>query len=111
MADVHTRVFPSLSIVGQHQRQSLRVLRYTLDERISELPVLTCELHEDSAPLPRPGEVIDQRAVFTLAREDGSAERSFAGIVVAAELGPDADDVPALTVEIAPVLWQLEKRA
>lgn len=110
MADVHTRVLPTLTIAGR----SLRVLRFSLDERISELPVLTCELHDEEAALPRPGEVIDQRAVLKLERADGSvivSERLFAGVVISAELGPDQDDVPALSVEVAPILWQLGQRA
>ncbi len=109
MADVlHTQIAPSLSIAGKHYA----VVRYELDERVSALGVLTCELYDAAGELlPGPGDVLDKAATFQLTRSDGAPPRGFVGTVVNAELGPDADDVPSLRVVVAPTLWNLKKRA
>src|ERR1700742_4256868 len=107
MDTLHRTVTASLTLAGH----SFRVLRYTLSERLDEPAELRCDLFDDHAPLPRPGEVIGKAASFTLSRSDGSQERSFAGDVVRAELGPDADDVPRLRIVVVPHLFALKKRA
>lgn len=100
------RIEPAIQIDGQ----SFRVLAFSLDEGISEVPVLVCRVFDDTAPLPRPNDVIGKRARFTLSRDDGSETRTFWGALVRAELGPGEDDVPVLTVESAPRLWELGRR-
>jgi type VI secretion system secreted protein VgrG len=107
MAELHVVVLPSLSVAGK----DYRVLEYELDERLSELGGLTAALYLDEELLPGPGDLIDQPASFKLERSDGSASRSFEGVVVAAELAPDDDDVPAMHVVVMPALWNLSKRA
>ncbi len=107
MDELHRIVLPSLSIAGH----AYRVLGYVLDERLSTPAELTCELFDDLAPLPRPGEVVGQAASFTLARSDGSQTRAFSGDVVRAELGPDPDDLPCLRIRVVPHLFSLTKRA
>ncbi|APR79155.1 Rhs element Vgr family protein [Minicystis rosea] len=88
------------------------MLRYELDERLAELGVLELALWDDAEEaLPAPGEVLDKAAAFTLARSDGSQERSFFGTVIHAEVAPDDDDLPVLHVVVAPKLWNLTKRA
>jgi type VI secretion system secreted protein VgrG len=106
MSDLHQTIDPALSIEGR----ALRVTRYELVEGLSELSRLACELFDDEAPLPRPGDVVGKKAVFTLARSDGSDSRTFVGTIVRAELAPDADDVPSLRLVVAPRLWNLGKR-
>jgi len=88
-----------------------RVLGFSLGENLNAPGRLACSLFDDEAPLPRPGDIVGKSAVFTLSREDGAEERSFAGIVASAELGPGEDDVPSLDVVVVSRLWQLEKRA
>src|SRR5262245_58477256 len=79
---------------------------------MSELGLLELELWDDGGEtLPAPGDVLDQAATFTLARIDGSQERSFVGTVVHAEIDFDDDDLPVLKVALAPKLWNLTKRA
>jgi type VI secretion system secreted protein VgrG len=108
MADVHTLAIPSVTIGGR----AYFVLRYELDEKLAELGVLSCALWDDSEELlPAPGDVLDQAATFTLARDDGSEVRAFVGKVVHAALAPDDDDLPVLHVVVAPTLWNLSKRA
>jgi type VI secretion system secreted protein VgrG len=107
VADINTRIIPGLSIEGK----AYHVLRFTLDEQLSEVSVLFCELFDFDGPLPRPRDVLGERALFTLAHDDGAEVRSFAGLIVSAELVPGADDVPSLRLEVAPALWNLGKRA
>lgn len=107
MADINVRIIPGLSIEGK----AYYVLRFGLDEQLSEVSVLSCELFDFDGPLPRPRDVLGKPAVFTLAADDGAVIRSFAGSIISAELAPDADDVPSLRLEVAPALWNLEKRA
>lgn len=106
MSDLHQTIDPALTIEGR----ALRVLRYELVEGLSEVARLACELFDDEAPLPRPGDVVGKKAVFTLTRSDGNDSRSFVGTIVRAELAPDADDVPSLRLLVAPRLWNLGKR-
>ncbi|EYF04182.1 type VI secretion system Vgr family protein [Chondromyces apiculatus] len=108
MANNHTQALPSVTIADR----GFFVLRYALDERMSELGVLELDLWDDAGEtLPAPGDVLDQAATFTLARSDGGQERSFVGTVVQAELSVDDDDLPVLQVVVAPKLWNLTKRA
>lgn len=108
MANLHTVPVPSVTIAGK----GYRVLKYELEERLSELSTLYCELFDDQEELlPPPGDVLDQEAVLTIERADGSQVRSWVGKVVSAEVSPDDDDVPALRVVVAPRLWNLKKRA
>ena len=107
MANNHTQALPSVTIAGR----GYFVLRFDLDERVSELGV-ELELWDDAdEALPSPGEVLDQPATFTLARSDGTQERSFVGTVVHAEIAFDDDYLPFLKATVAPKLWNLEKRA
>ena len=106
MATSNQLVTPTIDVDGK----AYRILAYELDEQVSELGSLQCDLYDDADALPRPEEVIDKRATFTLTRDDGQL-RHWHGMVVMAELGPDEDDVPALRVHIAPTLWQLGRRA
>ncbi|MFT3770332.1 MAG: type VI secretion system tip protein TssI/VgrG [Minicystis sp.] len=108
MANNHTQALPSVTIDGR----AFFVLRYEMDERLSELGVLNLELWDDAEEvLPAPGEVLDKAATFTLSRSDQSQEQSFIGTVVHAEIAPDDDDLPVLHVVVAPKLWNLGKRA
>jgi len=108
VANNHIQALPSVTIAGR----GFFVLRYELDERMSELGLLELDLWDDAEEaLPTPGDVLDQVATFTLARSDGSQERSFVGAVVHAEIAPDDDDLPVLKVTVAPRLWTLTKRA
>ncbi|AUX22313.1 hypothetical protein SOCEGT47_028140 [Sorangium cellulosum] len=107
MADHHLAAIPSVSVEGK----TYQVLRFELDEQLSELTHLECDLLDDAAALPRPKDVLDRRAVFTLSRSDGGQTRAFAGTIVLAELLADGDDVPALRVVVAPALWGLGQRA
>jgi len=91
--------------------RSFRVLRFSLEEALGKPGRLVCSLYDDDAPLPRPGELIGERAVFRLDREDGAEARVYSGLVFSAELAPGEDDVPALEIEIAPRLRELERRA
>ncbi|WP_437640119.1 type VI secretion system Vgr family protein [Sorangium sp. So ce854] len=107
MAEHHILAIPSVSVEGK----VYRVLRFELAEQLSELTRLECDLLDDEAALPRPKDVLDRRAVFTLTRSDDTQTRTFAGTIVAAELLPDGDDVPMLRVHVAPALWNLGQRA
>ncbi len=106
MADLNLLAIPALTVQGK----AWRVIRFELDERLSELPVLACEVYEPDEILPPPGDLLDQPATFTLTRADGVV-RSFVGSVVGADHEPDDDGVPTLHLVIAPALWNLTKRA
>jgi type VI secretion system secreted protein VgrG len=108
VANNHTQALPSVTIAGR----SYYVLRYDLDERMSQLGALDLDLWDDAEEtLPAPGDILDKAATFTLKRSDESQERSFVGTVVHAEITFDEDDLPFLKVTVAPRLWNLEKRA
>lgn len=107
MPELHGAILSEIAIEGK----TFRVLRFELEEELSALGSLLCEFFDDTAPLPRPSEIIDKKAVFSLSRSDGSQARRFAGRIISAELGPDNDDILFMRVEIAPVFWNLKKRA
>lgn len=107
MATLHVVAIPTLTVEGKEYR----VQRFELVEQLSELSRLECEVFDDSAAMPRPKELLDKPAIFTLTRSDGSQSRAYAGTIALAELAPDGDDVPTLRVVVAPTLWNLEKRA
>ncbi|MEJ7735646.1 MAG: contractile injection system protein, VgrG/Pvc8 family, partial [Polyangiaceae bacterium] len=106
MAPPIRRVTPSLVIADQ----AFQVISWELDERLDEPSTLRCDLSLGDAALPRPGTLVDERAHFSLTRDDDQVRR-FHGLVVAAEVLPDDDDVPYLRVEVAPSLWELDQRA
>src|SRR5690348_13501220 len=100
MAELHVVVLPSIKVAGK----DYRVLEFEMDERLSELGGLSVAIYSDEEVFPPPGDLLDQPASFKLERSDGSATRSFEGVVVAAELAPDEDDVPAMHLVVMPAL-------
>lgn len=109
MQTIHARILPELSI--ESAPSGLRVLAYTLDEALSEPSRLACVFDAGDKVLPKPADLLDKRATFVLRRTEDAQERSFTGVVVACELGPDSDDVPSMRVEVAPSVWDLGQRA
>lgn len=107
MPELHGAILSDISIGGK----SFRVLRFEMEEKVSELGFVECEFFDDAGSLPRPLEIIDKKAVFSLQRHDGAQVRRFAGRIISAELGPDNDDVLFMRVIVAPVFWNLKKRA
>lgn len=89
--------------------QPLAVLEYELNESISELSFLRCNLVHHDQELPEASSLIGKSAKFVLESTEGG-ERVFVGLVVAASTVQSGDDVMSLELEIAPPLFRLAKR-
>ncbi len=92
----------SLVVAGK----TYRVVRHALHEQLSEVSRLLCCLEIDAADPPEPAALIDQAAVFTVGKEDGSEKRTFVGSVVRAR---GTEEIVELLV--APKAWRMSRRA
>jgi type VI secretion system secreted protein VgrG len=100
-------VEPSIDVEGA----SYRVLRYDLLDDMFEVSRLFCEIMDDEGDAPEPSTLVDKAVTFTLTRSDGGPKRFFYGKAVAVVRMPDHDDIRTVHLEVAPALWQLQKRA
>lgn len=100
-------VEPTISVEGT----SYRVLKYDLIEDMFDVSRLHCEIMDDGADAPEPASLVDKAVEFTLTRSDGAPKRSFFGKVITVERVPSQDDIRTVHLEVAPALWQLQKRA
>jgi type VI secretion system secreted protein VgrG len=107
VAEMEVKIEATLDVEGT----PFRVLRYDLIESVSALSLCECEVMEDDAEPRSPGDLIGKTAKLELGRADGSQTRTFTGRVVVAERIADEDGVRTVHLEIAPVPWQLGKRA
>jgi type VI secretion system secreted protein VgrG len=107
MAEVKVIVEPFMDIEGD----AYQVLRYELNEELSELSELRCELSQLDVEPTAPANLLDKTASFTLKRSDGSQERQFVGRIIEAERRSDGDDVRTIHIVVAPVPWVLKKRS
>ncbi|MEM6790294.1 MAG: type VI secretion system tip protein TssI/VgrG [Myxococcota bacterium] len=107
MAEVEAFIVPALDVEGR----SFEVLHYRVEERLSEVPRLSCELIEgDLAPCP-PAELVGRRATLHLRRTDGADARTFGGRVIRAARAPDVDGVRTIHLDIAPLPWSWSQRS
>jgi len=100
-------VEPTITVEGT----SYRVLRYDLIEDMFEVSRLQCEIMADDADAPEPAALVNKAVEFTLHRSDGAPKKFFFGKVVTVERAPGTDDIRTVHLEVAPALWQLQKRA
>ena len=100
-------VEPTIDVEGT----TYRVLRYDLIDDMFEVPRLHVEIMNDDGDAPEPADLVNKAATFTLIRSDGAPKRFFYGKAVTVARVPNTDDIRTVHMEIAPALWQLQKRA
>ncbi len=100
-------VEPTIDVEGT----TYRVLRYDLIDDMFEVPRLHVEIMSDDGDAPEPADLVNKAATFTLIRSDGAPKRFFYGKAVTVARVPNSDDIRTVHLEIAPALWQLQKRA
>jgi type VI secretion system secreted protein VgrG len=111
MADGLVNVKGAVEIDGE----AYRLLACQIRESLSALPVAVIELGTldsvNNAGPPDPTGMIGKPVLITLAREDESQSRTFAGIATEATRFADKEGRPFTRITVVPRLFRLGKRA
>lgn len=111
MASQFIQVVGDMDVEGE----AFRLLTFSSREALSEVPSWVVEATSmdivATGAVPDPVTVIDKACNIELAREDGSQERAFSGVVIEAARFADTEGKPFLRLRVAPRLWKAGKRA